>query len=115
MNIKSVMIGKNKAVHWSIWVLERTHNKEEIHFSPSLIVIVMTSLTLFVCTSSSLEMHDAKRRFPSLGELTRVVLICSSLDVGALPPTLGTKALSVCTWLTKLTFWQIEMAEVWTD
>ncbi len=44
-----------------------------------------------------------------------MILNCISLGVGTLPPTLGTKVLSVCTWLTKCTFWWIEMAAVCTD
>ena len=114
VNIMSVMIEKKNALHQLIWVVER-QRREEIHLILSLIVIVMPSITLFVCKSSSLEMYDAKRQFPSLGGLTRVIFICICLDVEMLPPTLGTKVWSVCTWLTKLTFWRIEMAEVCTD
>ncbi len=61
------------------------------------------------CKSSSLEMHGTMKQFLSLGGITRVILNCSSLVVGTLPPTLGTKVLSVCTWLKKIIFWWIEM------
>ena len=81
MNINSVMVGRNKELHLLIWVVERTKKRGNPLFSPSLIVIVMTSIAFCVCKSSSLEMHDAKRQFLSLGGFTRVILNCSSLDV----------------------------------
>ncbi len=78
-------------------------------------LLFLAKKTLCECKSSSLEMHGTMRQFLSLGGFTRVILNCSSLGVGTLPPTLGTNVLSVCTWLTKFTFWWIEMAAVCRD
>ena len=115
MSIHSIMIGKKKAVHWLIWVVERIKKRGNWCQSIPHSQFYSKQKTLCVCKSSSLEMHGTMRQFLSLGGFTRVILNCSSLGVGMLPPTLGTKVLSVCTWLTKFTFWWIEMAAVCTD
>ena len=115
MSIHSIMIGKKKAVHWLIWVVERIKKRGNWCQSIPHSQFYSKQKTLCVCKSSSLEMHGTMRQFLSLGGFTRVILNCSSLGVGTLPPTLGTKVLSVCTWLTKFTFWWIEMAAVCTD
>ena len=106
---------KNKAVHWLIWVIERIQKRGNQCQSIPHSNCWFKQKTLCVWKSSSLEMHGTKRQCLSLGGFTREILNCSSLDVGTLPPTLGTKVLSVCTWLTKFTFWWIEMAAVCTD
>jgi len=106
---------KKKAVHWLIWVVERIKKRRNWCQSIPHSQFYSKQKTLCVWKSSSLEMHGTMRQFLSLGGFTRVILNFSSLGVGMLPPTLGTKVLSVCTWFTKLNFWRIEMAEVCTD
>ena len=115
MIIKRKMIGKKKTVHQLIWVVERIKKRGSCCQSIPHSRCYSQQKTLCVCKSSSLEMHGTIRQFLSLGRVTRVILNCSSLGVGTLPPTLGTKVLSVCTWLTKFTFQWIEMAAVCTD
>ena len=109
------MIEKKKALHWLIWVVEMIKKRGNWCQSIPHSQFYSKQKTLCVCKSSSLEMHGTMRQFLLLGGFTRVILNCSSLGVGTLPPTLGTKVLSVCTWLKKFTFWWIEMAAVCTD
>ena len=117
MSIKKIMIGKMKAVHWLIRVVERINKRGNWCQSIPHSHCYSKQNILCLWKSSSLEMYGTmkQKQFLSLGGFTWVILNCSSLGVGTLPPTLGTNVLSVCTWLTKFTFWWIEMAAVCRD
>jgi hypothetical protein len=109
------MIGKKKAVHWLIWLVERIKKIRNLCQLIPHSQFFSKRKQLCVCKSSSSEMHGTMRQFLSLGGFTRVKLNCSSLGIGMIPPTLGTKVQSVFTLLKKITFWWIEMAAVCTD
>jgi hypothetical protein len=46
--------------------------EERLSIISFLIVFAMSHITLLVCKSSRLEMHDVKRKFPSPREIMRV-------------------------------------------
>ena len=106
---------KKQALHQLIRVVERTKERgNPFQFIPHSHCLAKHNIVCMQIFQFGNAWCNSKL-FPSLGGFTVVILICNSLDVGTLPPTLGTKVLSVCTWLTKLTFWRIEMAAVCTD
>ena len=51
----------------------RKDKEERKSMSVHPIVIFVPSVTYCVCKYSSLEIHDAKRQFPSLGGFTRLI------------------------------------------